>query len=225
MSAWEHPIKAIIFDCDGTILDTLPIYFQSNEKILGFPYPRELSKQTCGRKEIEVCTIIVNHFHLMMTPQEYLDKRNEILNDTLPNSQLIPHVDDLIKKFKSMGFKMAVATSSDRHLHELKTKNHRDLFSLFEYEICGDEVKSAKPSPDVFQLASSKLGHLNPENVLVFEDAAAGVKAANNANMPVVVYHKNNEDFHSNLDDYEAKPTVIIESFEDFDYSLFKWQP
>ncbi|KAK8894681.1 Pseudouridine-5'-phosphatase [Tritrichomonas musculus] len=225
MSVWPYPIEAIIFDCDGTILDTLPIYFQANDKILGFPYPRELSKKTCGRSELEVCTIIVNHFHLPMTPQEYLDKRNEILKSTLPNSQLIPHVDDLIKKFKSMGFKMSVATSSDRNLHELKTRNHRDLFSLFEYEVCGDEVKNAKPSPDVFQLAASKFGDIKPENILVFEDAAVGVKAANNAKMPVVVIHKNNDDFHSNLDEYKANPTVIVESFEDFDFSLFKWQP
>ena len=131
MSAWTHPIKALIFDCDGTILDTLPIYFQTNDKILGFPYPRELSQQTCGKSELEICTIIVNHFHLQMTPQEYLAKRNEILNDTLPNSQLFSHVDDLIKKFKSMGFKMAIATSSFRRLHELKTKNHMIITEIY----------------------------------------------------------------------------------------------
>ncbi|KAK8833789.1 Pseudouridine-5'-phosphatase [Tritrichomonas musculus] len=225
MSVWPHPIKAVIFDCDGTILDTLPIYFQTNDKILGFKYPRELSKQTCGKSEIEICRIIVNHFNLPMTPQEYLDKRNEILNDTLPNSELIPHVDDLIKKLKSMGLKMSVATSSFRRLHELKTKNHRDLFSLFDYEICGDDVKNAKPAPDSFLLAASKMCCLKPENVLVFEDATTGVKAANNANMPVVVYHKDNEDFRSNLESNEAKPTVILEKFENFDYSLFNWQP
>lgn len=225
MSAWPHPIKAIIFDCDGTILDTLQIYFQANGELLGFPYPPELAKQTNGRSEIEVCTIIVNHFHLQMTPKEFLEKRGKILKNTLSNCQVIPHVDDIIKKLKSMGFKMAVATSCSRSYHEIKTSKHRDLFSHFDYEVCGDEVKQAKPCPDVFLLAASKLGDLKPENVLIFEDAAAGVKAANNANMPVVVYHKNDEDFHANLKDYDANPTVIIESYDNFDYSLFKWDP
>ncbi|KAK8847777.1 Pseudouridine-5'-phosphatase [Tritrichomonas musculus] len=225
MTAWPSPIKAIIFDCDGTILDTLQTYFQANGAILGFKYPPELAKQTNGRSEIEVATIIVNHFHLSMTPQDFLSKRNVILKDTLPKSEVIPHVDDLIRKFKEMGFKMSVATSCNRTLHALKTQNHRDLFSLFDYEVCGDEVKHAKPSPDVFQLAASKLGNFKPENILVFEDAAAGVKAANNAKMPVVVFHKNDEEFHQNLKDYEAEPTVIIESFDNFDYSLFKWEP
>lgn len=225
MTVWPHPIKAIIFDCDGTILDTLRIYFQANESVLGFPYPPELAKQTNGRSEKEVCTIIVNHFQLQMTPQEFLEKRSVTLKNTLPNCQVIPHVDDIIKKLKGMGFKMAVATSCSRSFHELKTSKHRELFSLFDLEVCGDEVKQAKPCPDVFQLAASKLGDLKPENVLVFEDAAVGVKAANNANMPVVVYHVNNEDFHANLNNFKAKPTVIIESYDNFDYSLFKWEP
>lgn len=225
MSAWPHPIKAIIFDCDGTILDTLQIYFQANGAILGFKYPPELAKQTNGRSEIEVCTIIVNHFHLSITPQEFVEKRGVILKETLPDSQLIPHVDDIIKKLKNMGFKMAVATSCSREYHKIKTSKHRELFSLFDVEVCGDEVKQAKPCPDVFLLAASKLGDLKPENILIFEDAGAGVKAANNAKMPVVVYHKNDDDFRENLKDYDAKPTVIIESYEDFDFSLFNWEP
>ena len=124
-----------------------------------------------------------------------------------------------------MGFKMAVATSCSREYHKMKTSKHRELFSLFDFEICGDEVKHAKPSPDIFLLAGSKLGDLKPENILVFEDAAAGVKAANNANMPVVVFHENNKDFQENLKDFDANPTVIIESYDNFDYKLFKWEP
>lgn len=124
-----------------------------------------------------------------------------------------------------MGFKISIATSSYRHLHELKTKNHQDLFSLFDYEICGDDVVNAKPAPDAFELSALKMGDFEPKNVLVFEDVVTGVKAANNAKMPVVVYRKKNEDFLANLNKNEAKPTVIIENYEDFDYSLFKWQP
>ena len=225
MSVWPHPIKAIIFDCDGTILDTLSIYFAANGAVLGFKYPEELAKQTNGRSEIEVCTIIVNHFNLDMTPEEFKARRGKILDKTLAESPLIPNVDDLIKKLKGMNFKMAVATSSSRSLHEIKTSKHRDLFDLFDYEICGDDVSRAKPNPDVFLKALEKLGDFKPENILVFEDAAAGVKAANSAHMPVVVLHTNNEDFQQTLKSYDAEPTIIIENFKDFDFSKFTWEP
>ncbi|OHT01624.1 putative pseudouridine-5'-monophosphatase [Tritrichomonas foetus] len=225
MSAWPHPIKAVIFDCDGTILNTLPIYFKANGSVLGFTYPPELAKKTNGRSELEVCRIIVDHFKLDMTPEKYHEKRKVVLNQLLPDSPLIPHVDELIRKIKDMKFPMAVATSCSREYHQLKSSKHRDLFNLFDYEVCGDEVKHAKPDPDVFQLASSKLGDFKPENVLVFEDAAIGVKAANAANMPVVVMHTNNDEFQENLKMFDAKPTVIVESFENFDFSLFKWEP
>lgn len=224
MSLWDHPIKAVIFDCDGTILDTNKIYFKANGAVTGREYPPELSKQTNGRGEKDVSRIIVDYYHLPMTPQEFIAKRNVILTKTLPNCQIIPHVDDLIKKIKKMGLKMAVATSCVRHFHELKTSNHKELFSLFDCDICGDEVNQAKPHPDIFLNAATKLGNFKSENTLVIEDAAAGVKAANNAGMPVVVCHKNDADFHTNLDEFGAKPTAIIESFDKFDFSLFNWE-
>lgn len=223
MSAWPYPIKAVIFDCDGTILDTTSIYFNANATVAGHPIPPDLKKQCNGRGEQEVSQFVVNYFKLPMTPQEFLNKRNVILEDTLQNCTVIPHVDKLIKKLKSMGLKLAVATSANRKFHDIKTLNHQQIFSLFDYDVCGNEVTEAKPSPEVFQVAASKLGEFKPENILVFEDAIAGIKAANNAKMPVVVYHGKDDDFIQSIEESGARPTITIDNYDNFDYSLFKW--
>lgn len=167
--------------------------------------------------------LIVNNLKLQMTPQEFLKKRNIILDETLPNCTVIPHVDTLINKLKNMGLKLAVAKSANRHFHDLKTINHQDIFSLFDYEICGNEVTEAKPSPEVFQVAASKLGDYKPENILVFEDAIAGIKAANNSKMPVVVYSESGDDFIQIIKESGAHPTVTIDDYDKFDFSLFNW--
>lgn len=225
MSAWPHPIKAVIFDCDGTILDTLKIYFQANGKILGFTYPPEVAKITNGKGELDVCRIIVDHFKLDMAPEDFQAQREVILEKTLENAEIFPHVEEVIRKFKDMGMPMALATSSGRNLHAKKTKNHRDIFSLFQCEVCGSDVSHAKPSPEIFQLASAKLGNYKPENVLVFEDAPAGIKAANAAQMPVVVYHKNDQEFQEMLEHSGAKPTLVFDDYSKFDFSLFRFEP
>ena len=221
---WPHKIEAVVFDCDGVICDSLPIYIRANEYATGFKYPPEVLKETNGRSANEVAKIACERMKLSMTPEEFLVKRQDFLDKALVDCELVPNVDKIIRKLSEMKIPLAVATSSSRYVYMLKTTHHRDLLSAFKHEVCCDEVKKAKPDPEIFQFAASKLGDFKPENVLVFEDALQGVKAANAAHMPVVLI-----DRLPYLNVGELLPTegahceLRIEDFKDFDFSLFEW--
>ncbi len=223
MSLWPHPIKAIIFDNDGVLVDSVSLYVKVNSEMIGQPYPEWMLNQTNGRTDLESSKIIIDQFHLNMSPEEYVAKRFKILHDLFPNVQKIPGVMRIVTTLKEKGLKMAVATSSKKEGFVPKTVNHRDLFDNFEAVVCGDEVTKAKPSPEIFLTAASKITDSPPENILVFEDSAAGIRAANDAGMASVFLWRSDKDPEEHLKTYNAKPTYIIRSFEEFDFNLFTW--
>jgi pseudouridine-5'-monophosphatase len=92
----------------------------------------------------------------------------------------------LVRELVARAIPIAVATSSDRHLFELKTKPH-GWFDCFGVVVCGDDprVTAKKPAPDIFLAAASDLG-AEPAQCVVVEDSPAGVEAALAAGMRVV---------------------------------------
>lgn len=131
--------------------------------------------------------MIVEHFKLPMTPEEYIEISAKIQEEKFPLCKPLPGVERLIKHLYNHKIPMAVATSSLRSKFELKTTSCRELFKLFDYVVCGDdpEIKKGKPSPDIFLTAQKHLGNPPAENCLVFEDAINGIEAGLAANMHV----------------------------------------
>jgi len=100
-------------------------------------------------------------------------------------------VERLLRHLHAHGIPIAIATSSHSRSFALKTARHDEIFSLFSTIVRGDdpEVKRGKPSPDIFQMASSRFPSppASPANVLVFEDAPNGIQAAKAAEMWAVM--------------------------------------
>mgnify|MGYP001154876440 FL=1 len=177
-------------------------------------------KKISGRSDIDVCRISVEEFKLSMTVDEFSDKRQKLLSERLPNSELIPGAAQIVQRMKEMGIPIALATSGNRIGQILKAKNHQDLYSNFDVIICGDEVKEAKPSPEIFLTAAQKLGNISPENIIVIDDALNGIIAANKANMISILLSKNKYEFEDPL----SKPCIQIGSLYDFEFELFDFQ-
>lgn len=228
---YPHPIKAAVFDCDGTVLDTLPLYWKANSKTMGKPFPPEFQPTLNGCGDYDEANIIIKHFNLNMKPEEFIKTRISYLTDLLPESPLVPGVENIIRHINHIGLPIAVATSSHRNAYNSKISRHKDLFSLFKDNVvCGNEIQNGKPSPEIFFTALKLINehnnlNLKPENVLIFEDAAFGVKAAFDGGFPSVILKvSEGEALDTRLEKLGCKPNLIVDSFEQFQWDNFIWE-
>lgn len=183
------PPRAVLFDLDGVLLDTEPLYTQATDAVVGRfgkRYGWDLKRHTMGRDAKVSARFILEKLGIPLSPDEFLRERAPILDALLAESPVFPGAEALVVELSAKGIPIAVATSSDRRLFELKTRPHA-FFSRFPVIVCGDDprVSAKKPAPDIFLAAASDLG-VTPAECVVLEDSPAGVEAALAARMRVV---------------------------------------
>lgn len=223
MSVWPHPIKAVIFDIDGLLLDTEPIFVEAMNVATGFPLDEEFHIKLMGRSGFEAAPWIKEKYNMPDTHQEIIDKIDDALRTLLPKAKLFPGAQPLVTFFKGKHLPLSLATGSNRTNFGTRTQPHQEFFNQFDFHTCGDEVSAGKPSPEIFLTSMKKMGFENPENVLVFEDSPAGVKCANNAGMPVVMVPDHALPLEEMLGQFDAHPTIILKDLRDFTEEMFKY--
>lgn len=209
-------ITHLIYDFDGLLLDTEPIYCQVYSAIArryGKAFTPALHRKIMGRQALECAQILVDDLDLPLTAQAHMEARDQLIYDLLPQAEPMPGAMEITQRFAKLGLPQAIATSSAAVTFNLKTQRYQDWLAIFQAIVLGSDpaVKRSKPAPDSFLVAAQRLG-ADPANCLVFEDSPAGVEAGRRAGMSVVAVPA----AHMNRQLY-AQADEVIGQLTDFD--------
>lgn len=209
-------IKAVIFDVDGTLVDSMWIWKQVDIDFLGrrkTELPVDLQKDIEGLSYTSTAEYFKERFKLPETVEEIKEEWREMADDFYNN--IIPlkaGVKELLQIIRNNNLKIGIATSNSRELVETMIKKH-EIGEYFDGIRTSCEVPRSKPFPDVYLQAAKDLG-VKPENCLVFEDTVAGATAAKAAGMRVIaVYDEISAESRSHL---EQLAELYIMDFHEF---------
>jgi HAD superfamily hydrolase (TIGR01509 family) len=180
-------IKAVIFDLDGTLVNTEPLHSKAWISVLGkrgFTYDKLWFHQWIGKADRFLAQGVIEEHQLDIAPRVLQQEKETLFHQLAErDTQTFPGLTDLLTTFKGQ-VPMAIATNSSRKDAEkifIPTK----LNNWIETVVTADDVKHLKPDPAMYLLAAKKI-KVTPQHCLVIEDSPAGAQGAVTAGMYVL---------------------------------------
>ncbi len=181
-----HQAKALVFDLDGTIANTMPNHFISWRKAVvpyGIDFNASLFMQLTGMPRTATIEKLNEMFGTKMNP-EIVGKVKEGHFKTLVNlTKEIEVVTDVIRKYHNI-LPMSIGTGSTKNGAK-KTMEVIGLENYFDIVITADDIINHKPHPETFLKCAELMG-VKPQDCVVFEDGILGMNAAEEAGMMVI---------------------------------------
>lgn len=177
-----------IFDLDGVIVDTAKYHYLAWKKLaneLGFEFTIEQNELFKGVSRKRCLEILLEIGDIKATQEQFntwmVEKNEDYLAyiDKMDESEILPDVPKILKFLKENNIPIALGSASKNAKPILEKVK---LLGYFDFIVDGNSVTKAKPDPEVFLIAANNM-NIAPENCIVFEDAVAGIEAANNAKM------------------------------------------
>ncbi len=177
--------KALIFDLDGTLSNSLPVHLATWNKIgeiYGFKFDANILLEMTGRPTIEFAKRVVEQYGLQENPEKIVKIKQQAFRELPHLLQPIKEVEQIVKAYYGK-LPMAVGTGASRQSLNIQLKA-LGFTHYFDITISANDVVNHKPLPDTF-LECARLMGKKPEFCQVFEDGDLGIKAAKTAGMIV----------------------------------------
>jgi HAD superfamily hydrolase (TIGR01509 family) len=182
----EGLFRAYLFDCDGTIADSMPLHHLAWKKSLAewnCDFSEELFYAWGGRPTAEIISTLNQQRGLSMPVERVARRKEEFYFELLPELKAVPEVLEHIEaQHGRIPFAVVSGSARDSVTASLEALK---LLDRFDALVCAGEYEKSKPDAEAFLLAAAKLG-VAPMNCLVFEDTEMGIQAATAAGMASV---------------------------------------
>jgi beta-phosphoglucomutase len=208
-----------IFDLDGVIVDTAKYHYLAWRKLaneLGFEFSQEQNELFKGVSRKRCLEILLDIGKIKATQEQFdtwmIDKNVDYLAfiEKMDAKEILPDVPRVLKYLKKKNIPIALGSASKNARPILEKVN---LLSYFDSIVDGNSVTKAKPDPEVFLIAANNLG-VNASSCVVFEDAVAGIQAANSAKMTSIAIGDSNilDEASYNFNDFTEISDSFLES-------------
>ena len=211
------PLKAILFDMDGVIVDTEPLhrnaYFQLFDD-LGISVSEELYTSFTGASTKKVCNTLIEKFQLKNSSEDLAVIKRKYFKHFFYHDadfNLLPGVKDLIDNYFDNKIKLVLASSASMTTINMVFEKF-ELGKYFMGKISGDELKESKPNPEIFIIAAN-IANEPKQNCMVIEDSTNGIIAAHSAGIFCTAYKSE----HSVGQNYE-KANLVISDFSEIEF-------
>ena len=184
------PFRALLFDCDGTIADSMPLHYVAWKRALGehgCDFPEDVFYAWGGMPAAEIIATLGKQQGIVMPVTDVEHRKEALYYQMLPDLRAVPEVLAEIERNCALGagrLPMAVVSGSTRDsvVRSLETLGLLDRFATL---VCAGDYAKSKPDPEPFLVAAERLG-VAPEYCLVFEDTDMGIQAATAAGIASV---------------------------------------
>ena len=182
----QGSFKAYLFDCDGTIADSMPLHYVAWSTILaeyGCDFDERLFYAWGGMPVLEIIATLNQKHGLSMPVEEVAHRKEALYKEILPQLKAVPEVLEHIEiSHGQIPFAVVSGSTRDSVTASLKALHLLDKFDVL---VCAGDYQRSKPDPEPFLVAAQRLG-VPPKDCLVFEDTEMGIEAATAAGMASV---------------------------------------
>jgi beta-phosphoglucomutase family hydrolase len=179
-------IQGLIFDCDGTLVDTMPLHYVAWKQTMdsvNIDFPEDRFYSFAGKPTVKIIETLASEHNVVCDAQALAEEKERLFLDNLEALEPIHSVIEIVHRERGKR-KLAVA-SGGWHDIIIRSLAVLHLDGLFDTIVGADDVVHGKPAPDVFLKAAENLG-LAPSQCLVYEDGDLGIEAAHAAGIQVI---------------------------------------